>query len=206
MSKTPRTRRDPAARREELMRVGHDMFVNKSFDEVSMEDVAKAAGVSAGLVYHYFGSKRAFAMEIVQYKANTLFELTEPDPDSPPVERLFKSLGKYIDFVEEHRYAFLNIYRSPDAPAPEVRAIAADAFVAHSNRMLDALRAEAGEPTEQQRLAVHGGIMCVKELCLNWLEDPKIDKAELRDLCAQSFLAILAAADWEASGPDGEPG
>ncbi|MGL6233709.1 MAG: TetR/AcrR family transcriptional regulator [Segniliparus sp.] len=206
MSKTPRTRLSSVARREELIRVGLQLFTGRPFDEVSMEDVAKAAGVSAGLVYHYFGSRRAFAMEVVQHKSLMLFELTEPDPGASVVEQLFTSLEKYIDFAETHRDGYLDVHRGPNSTVPEVRAINAAALLAHENRMLGTLRAEAGEPTEQQRLAVHGAMICVQELCLNWLEDPKIDKAELRDLCAQSFLAVLAAADWEASGPDGEPG
>ena len=56
MATTPTNRRlDPAQRREQILDAANALFAERAYDEVSIEKIASAAGVTRGLVHHYFG-------------------------------------------------------------------------------------------------------------------------------------------------------
>lgn len=56
-SESPRWQRRPAERRREILDAAVDVFGRDGFDDATLADVARQAGVSAGTVVHYFGSK-----------------------------------------------------------------------------------------------------------------------------------------------------
>src|SRR5436190_1545038 len=84
----PRVRLDLDARREQLMRIGLELFSTNSYDAVSIDEIAARAGISKGLLYHYFPSKREFYVAGVRAAAAQLREVVEPDRGLPPRERL----------------------------------------------------------------------------------------------------------------------
>ena len=83
-----RTRLDIDLRRSQLVEIGMELFAKRPYDEVSVEEIAAAAGVSRGLLYHYFPTKRDFLVEVVRAQLERLAELTAPDTSKPPLESL----------------------------------------------------------------------------------------------------------------------
>jgi AcrR family transcriptional regulator len=75
-------------RRAELLAIGRQLFAKHAYDELSIDDVAAAAGVAKGLLYYYFTSKRGFYLATIRAEADELLELAQPDPALPPAERL----------------------------------------------------------------------------------------------------------------------
>lgn len=65
MSDARRTRLDPDQRRGQILTAATDLFRNDAYDAVSLEAVADRAGVTRGLLHHYFGSKRALYLAVV---------------------------------------------------------------------------------------------------------------------------------------------
>lgn len=59
-----------------------EVFCEKGYANTRMADIAKRAGVSYGLVYHYFGSKEVFFDTIVEKWWNTLYEILEAEKNS----------------------------------------------------------------------------------------------------------------------------
>jgi AcrR family transcriptional regulator len=55
----PRTRLDVDERRTQLVELGLEHFGERAYDDVSIDAIAEAAGISKGLLYHYFPTKRA---------------------------------------------------------------------------------------------------------------------------------------------------
>ena len=47
----------PAERRDQILDVANTLFAERGYEEVSVEDIARAAGVTRGLVHHYFGGR-----------------------------------------------------------------------------------------------------------------------------------------------------
>ena len=71
-------------RRAQLVELGADVFRDRPYDEVSIDDIAAAAGVSKGLLYHYFDGKREFYVAALRHAAEEIEALTEPDEDLAP--------------------------------------------------------------------------------------------------------------------------
>src|SRR5581483_404686 len=80
-----RTRLDPAARRAQLIELGVQMLATRTLDELSVEDIATQAGISRGLLFHYFASKQEFHVEVARAAAAALIARTAPDPALPPL-------------------------------------------------------------------------------------------------------------------------
>jgi AcrR family transcriptional regulator len=56
---TPKfSRLDPGQRREQILDTANALFAERTYDEVSVEDIASSAGVTRGLVHHYFGGRK----------------------------------------------------------------------------------------------------------------------------------------------------
>ncbi|MDN5895962.1 MAG: TetR/AcrR family transcriptional regulator, partial [Nocardioides sp.] len=66
MTATPRVRMNPASRREQLLDLGVTLLATRSLDEISIEMLAEEAGISRGLLYHYFGNKQDFHEAVVR--------------------------------------------------------------------------------------------------------------------------------------------
>src|SRR3954452_404911 len=74
-------------RRAQLLELGIRLFSTHAYDDISIDDVADAAGISKGLLYHYFQGKREFYVEVIREASLQLRRLTEPDPTLPPSAR-----------------------------------------------------------------------------------------------------------------------
>ena len=69
---TGRVRMDPGSRREQLLELGVRLLSTRSLDELSIEMLAEEAGISRGLLYHYFGNKQDFHRAVVRKAADDL--------------------------------------------------------------------------------------------------------------------------------------
>lgn len=77
MSSLPARRRlSPDDRRSELLTLGAEVFGQRPYDEVRIDEIAERAGVSRALMYHYFPDKRAFFAAVVRAESERLFEAT----------------------------------------------------------------------------------------------------------------------------------
>src|SRR5687768_6253474 len=88
-------------RRAQLLELGLRLFAERAYDDVSIDDIAEEAGISKGLLYHYFGSKRDFYVATVREAAAQLQLRTEPDMTLPAAERARAGMEGYLGFVED---------------------------------------------------------------------------------------------------------
>ena len=108
-----RTRLQVDVRRQQLLELGLQLFGNQTYDELSIDEIAKQAGVSKGLLYHYFPSKRAFYVALVRRAAGELLEETDVDRrlvgrELDP-EGIRTRIRAFLEYVSRRRasYAFL---------------------------------------------------------------------------------------------------
>ena len=192
-ARAPRQRLDLEVRREQLLSAAFDLFVHKTYDEVGIEDVARAAGASKGLLYHYFPTKKDLYRAAVQRGADLLLERTFMPPETPPFERLERGLAAYFEYVEEHGAAYTALMGSGVGVDVDVAAIVEATRVVIAERIFEALPLSSIDVPV--RVAVRGWIGFVEAIALTWLRDraPSIDV--LRDLATEVLtLAIMKAA------------
>lgn len=187
-----RARLDVDARREQLLHLGLDLFGSRNYDDISIDDIAAAAGVSRSLLYHYFRNKRGFYVEIIRHAARTLHERILPDPELPPRERLRQGLEAYLDYVARFAHAYATLLRSGVGFDPEVSAIVEGTRHAIIADILVGL--EVLEQDGLVRLAVRGWLGMVEFACLEWLERRDVGRHALIKLLIDSLEAALSSA------------
>jgi len=179
-AKVPRRRLDLEERREELLAAAFELFVTRGYDEVGMEDVARVAGASKGLVYHYFPTKKDLYRAAVARGAGLLLERVDTGGDDAPLARLEAGLDAYFAYVAEHRSAYEALMRSGVGVDPEVAVILEQTREEIARRLLEGLPLVG--PDAVVRAAVRGWIGFVEALALGWLASPDPDRTVLRQL------------------------
>lgn len=182
-------------RRRQLLAVGAALFADRPYDEVWVEQVAERAGVSRGLLYHYFPTKRDFLLGIVTAEGERLQQVMEARPDLPPGERLALAVGAYVSYAAEHPQGFRAFHRAAEADA-EVRAIKEE-FLARTERRLVEGLAGGGLPAGALRIVARGWMAFVVEVCLQWLDRPALSAGQVRELCVR---ALVGAVGSDAAG------
>ena len=92
-----RTRLAPGVRREQILAAARDVFVANDYANASMEAVARRAGVTTGLVNHYFGTKRELYLAVVEDLAASLPEMVDTNlPDLPIEELVARNMKRFL--------------------------------------------------------------------------------------------------------------
>lgn len=178
-------------RRAQLLALGLRLFGERSYDELSVDDIARAAGISKGLLYHYFPSKRDFYVETVRSAAQQLLDRTDP-AEIDEAEALLGGLEAYLSFAEEHASAFAALMRSGVGYDAEVAGVVEGTRV----RFVERISARLGiaDPDPTLRVALRGWLGFVEAASLEWLERRDVPRDQLRDLLARVLLATLMTA------------
>lgn len=184
-------------RRAQLVALGLRLFSERSYDELSIDDIAQAAGISKGLLYHYFSSKRDFYAATVRSAAESLLERTDPGEGADP-EALRVALDQYLCFAEEHASAYVALMRSGVGHDAEVAAIVEDTRARFVARL--AGRIGLVDLPPRVRLALRGWLGFVEGSSLDWLARRDLPRDELRDLLAHMLIATLMAVDAAPQG------
>lgn len=180
------------ARRRELLELGISLFSARSYDDISIDEIAASAGISKGLLYHYFPSKREFYVETVRLAAERMQADVEPPPDLAPVARLRVGLDRYFDFVERHAQAYATLLRSGIGADAEVLAIVETTRQRLVGRLLEGLGLDAPRP--HFRTALRGWIGMVEGASLDWLDHRDVSRAHLVEMLAAALEGAIATA------------
>jgi AcrR family transcriptional regulator len=199
MKTAKRSRLSTHARREQLLAAGSELLGRRPYDEVSIEEIAAAAGVSKGLLYHYFPTKKDFVLAALRRGEHELGELTAPDPTVPPAKQLDAALDRFLDFVEDHAAAYMAIFRSRGGGDPEIEAALEQNRQLRLSALIDSLRSwEAApmqvEPTPLLETALQGWVFFVEGAVLRWLERRDVERDELRGLLRRALIGSLVSA------------
>ncbi|MFJ3669285.1 TetR/AcrR family transcriptional regulator [Streptomyces sp. NPDC090106] len=194
-----RTRRrlSTGERREQLLAVGARLFSESPYDDVWIERVAEIAGVSRGLLYHYFPTKRDFFAAVVERESARMLRMTEAVPGIPVREQLSAGLDTFLEYVEAHAHGYRAFHRADAAGDRTVRKVYQRALAAQERQILAAMAAdpEFGPALEQRpdaRLAVRGWLAFTTAVCLEWLRGSDLSREQVRDLCARALLGAVS--------------
>lgn len=190
---TNRRRLPPETRRAQLLALGVQMLATRTLDQLSVEEIAEQAGVSRGLLFHYFSSKQDFHLAVVREISRAMLEATEPDPTLAPLAALRDSVSSFVDFVGENRDAYLALLRGPASSDPAMRAVFDATRSAMAERTLRVVAGFGVTTGARERLAVRGWIAFTEEVVVSWLSGEEIDREELLDLVTSAFVVLQPA-------------
>src|SRR5512139_112862 len=116
-----RVRLDNDERRAQLLQLARKAFSDRSYDDVSIDDLAREAKISKGLLYHYFPTKRDLYVAGLTEIADELVAAIAAVPEEAvPIERVRMGLDAYLAHVTEHSRAFVSLMRGGIGSDPEV--------------------------------------------------------------------------------------
>jgi AcrR family transcriptional regulator len=94
----------PDSRREELLAIAARLFAEKGFRATTVRDIADAAGILSGSLYHHFDSKESMVDEILSSFQEELFgqydEILASDDD--PRTKLERAVLVSFDAIDKH--------------------------------------------------------------------------------------------------------
>jgi len=186
-----RTRLDVEQRRAQLLALGLQLFADRSYDEISIDELASAAGISKGLLYHYFTSKRDFYISCVRMSAEQLVERTKPPDTLEPLEQLRRGLEAYLDFVEEHGRSYAALFRAGIGTDEEVAAIIDDTRATILQRLVEGLGTGTVPPA--MRSALRGWLGYVEAVVLDWIDFRDVERERLVTNMIQVMEVALAS-------------
>jgi AcrR family transcriptional regulator len=195
-----RTRLDPVARRAQLIALGVEMLATRTLDALSVEDIARKAGISRGLLFHYFSSKQEFHTEVARAAAAELLQRTEPDVALPPVDALRGAIGAFIDYVEENPDNYKSLVRGAASGDAQMRAIFDQTRATLAGRVVEVVGQLGFELGPRAELAVHGWVAFAEECTIRWIDTASTDRAALEDLLTKALPAVVLAATDEQIG------
>jgi AcrR family transcriptional regulator len=186
----PRARLDVDERRRQLVALGMSLFSTRTYDDVSIDELAQAAGISKGLLYHYFPTKRDFYVATVREGARQLLERTATPEQMDPVDRLRAGLDAYLDYVAKHGRPYEALLRSGIGADEQVARIVDETRQEFCSRLVEGAPVPARGPLV--RVALRGWVGFVEAATLEWLEERRSVKREaLREVLIQVLLVAL---------------
>lgn len=187
-----RSRLDMDARRAQLLELGLQLFGTRAYDDVSIDDIAAAANVSKGLLYHYFGGKRAFYVAVVSDAARKLVTALLPGRALAPAARALAGLDAYLRFVEERADAYAALVTGGLGADPQI----AEILEATRQELVDTILTDVGleHPRPAYRLAFRSWIGGVEAACVDWLRRRDLPRAQLLQLMIGGLQGALASA------------
>ncbi|MFJ6088301.1 TetR/AcrR family transcriptional regulator [Streptomyces sp. NPDC092369] len=155
---------EPEARRGQIIACARRAFGEKPYGAVSLADIAREAGVTRGLVNHYFGGKRELYLEVLREMVAVPDYVLERLPKGTLQERVNGVVDRFLSVVDRNRGMWL---------------VTVDALSHGHDPDVDAVMREAEEVTVDQTLRALG-------------IDPDTDEA-LRGMC-RAFAAMTRSA------------
>lgn len=181
-------------RRRRLLERAVELFAAHGYDELSMAAIAREAGISKPLLYHYFRSKRDLFEAALTQAAEAQLRRIEPDPSRPAGEQLVSSLDAFLGWIESDPRAYEKLMRS--AGIPEVRELIDRVREDTAQRILTGLFGQDAAPSAV-RAAVRGWLWFMDGVCLDWVAEADLERGQVRDLLLGSLGGSLAAAGFD---------
>ncbi|OEJ27170.1 TetR family transcriptional regulator [Streptomyces agglomeratus] len=180
-------------RRQQLISVALELFSHRSPEDVSIDEIAAAAGISRPLVYHYFPGKQSLYEAALRRAADELAGRFVEPREGPLGVRLLRVMGRFFDFVDDHGPGFSALMRggpavgssTTNAMIDEVRQAAYEQILAHLG---------ITDPPARLAMVVRSWVSLAESTALIWLDGREIPRAELELQLVHDFAALAAVS------------
>ena len=158
-----------AERRNQILDSANKLFAERGYDGVTIEDIAKSAGVARGLVHHYFGGRKEVYLALLErVGAGREKELRLPVGRTARA-RVGDSVSRWLDWTGENRTIYLGaIAPGEDISDPDVRRVVAE-LVRRAVAQVTAFHADIAEDSPRLRYALECWTGLNRAATLRWL-------------------------------------
>lgn len=186
----PSRRRSAGDRRAQLVAIGLELLPTTPVQELTIDEVARRAGISRSLLFHYFATKRDYYTAVTRAAADLLREHLAPRPGLAAEEQATGMLERYVTWVETYRDAHMSFVRGAAAGDPWV----AEIYEETREQLVDLALAALELPDDaRRRQLVRAWFAFTEDLVNQWVREPTMERAELVDLLRAFLYTLLDA-------------
>jgi AcrR family transcriptional regulator len=176
---SPRLRRSAGDRRAQLVQIGLELLPTTPVQELTIDEVARRAGISRSLLFHYFATKREYYTAVTRAAADLMWEHLIPPPGTSPEDQVSGMLDRYVGWVETYRESHLAFVRGAAGGDPWV----SDVYEETRGRLVDvALTALELPDDARRRQLVLAWFAFTEDLVASWVQEPTMNRDELLEL------------------------
>lgn len=186
---TRRARMSADDRRRQLVGIGLRRLVERPIQDLPIDEVAAEAGISRGLLFHYFPTKNDYYAAVVAAAGRRVLRNVAPDEHLTGDAAVEQLVARYLAQIDRRRDSYLALVygrgavRGDDDLAQGMR-------MAIARLVLDLL----GLPGRSQAV-VHGWVAYVEDRALQWSEEPtdqRMTEGDVATHCRTALHALLS--------------
>jgi AcrR family transcriptional regulator len=213
MNVETRSRLSRDERMEQTLGVAHELFAERGYADVTMEEIAAAVGVTKPLLYNYFGNKERLYIRCMERAGDSLTRTVGAavaGTDSPG-DALGSGVRAFFSFLDSDRAAWAVLFDETLPNSGEV----ADRVVAYRGQIValvsDSLLAQLPQPRRRAAQveieALSAALLgAAEELARWWLRTQAISAGEAAELLISTVEPGIRARSQAAPPPTSKPG
>lgn len=183
-------------KKQNIIRYGFELICEKGYHNTNTAEIAKAAGVSTGIVYQYFNDKRdIFLQGIEQYSKSLLFPINEvlsKNTENFDLETEFNNVIKTL--IKNHKLseaAHEEIYALQHSD-PEVAKIFFNQEIEATNKLIEVLESN-NIKTDNINEKAHLIISMIDNLCHETVyhKHKNMDYDAMKSIVIKSIINLL---------------
>lgn len=184
-----RSRRTAVDRRAQLVQIGLELLPTTPVQELTIDEVARRAGISRSLLFHYFATKRDYYTAVTRAAADLLMEHLLPRPGTPREEQVAGMLDRYVGWVEAYRETHLAFVRGAAGGDPWV----AEVYEETRGRLVEVALSALELPDDaRRRQLVMAWFAFTEDLVGSWAREPAMARPELLALLRDVLDRVAA--------------
>jgi AcrR family transcriptional regulator len=181
-------------RRRQILDAARRLFGERHYGAVSTADVAAEAGVTRGLVHHYFGGKRELFLEVVDSMMRMpALPVPEELVEGELEDVIEDASDRWLDMIERNRDIWLAVVGARGfGRDPEMERLVEDAEASAARRILALLYAGDPDSAPAEVWALIGAWNgFVHAATIEWLERGRLTREQVGVLLVQGFLRMV---------------
>jgi AcrR family transcriptional regulator len=183
-------------RREQILATARTLFTQRPYGAVSTVEIADAAGVTRGLLHHYFGTKRALYLEVVKELVDSpvlgvLNALSSGPTDAAAMPSWEDSVGLWMDVVETNQEAWLSAISAGETGRDRAMHEILDESRERTATQVITVLGLDERRTPEVRALVRGFGGFAEEITREWLQRRRLTKEQARVLLVGALPALV---------------
>ena len=185
-------------RRRQLVGIGLGRIVDTPIQDLSLDAVAAEAGISRGLLFHYFPTKTDFYLACIAAAGRRMLRTTAPDEDAPGTEQVETMTRLMVEQIDRRRAFYLALVHGQvaggDLAGQPVAAVYDSVREGSTDRVMRAL-----DLAPSRRPVVRAWWAYVEDRALTWSAVPTGERpvplSRLVTECVAALDALLSISD-----------
>ncbi|MBD8507240.1 TetR/AcrR family transcriptional regulator [Hoyosella sp. G463] len=165
------------------------MLTRRPLHQITIDEVAVAAGISRSLLFHYFPTKRDYYAAVIRAASKRLLRAARQAGTATTIEDM---LDGYLAFIERRHQPYVALFQSSGSE-DWIREILAETRAALVDQIIGLLDLRE-PPSELLRAGIGAWLSFAEELALTWARTSTGTRPAILAMLEDSLRAVVRSA------------